>query len=285
MRMRWPIVLAVLGLACGGGPPRASAPAASRPTAPPPSAARAEVEAKVGLALPARGVYVVTNGMVGGTFRAVVDLDAGTLDFYASDEARAWRVALGADDLRALAGLADGVWRDGSSTPIGPGTEYYEVVALVDGDRATYLEAGDGFREDPPSRLVQKVQSLGLSTRPPPPASADEAIASFRAVWRLVVMANVPGGEQELIGLIDEEIRAGRGRWEATRGSCRAQHDRVAAGSSHHPPLVFFGLLERMDRDGECWAVLYDGGMKRVVEGFLAAGDGRVLVVWRVPEG
>jgi hypothetical protein len=49
--------------------------------------------------------------------------------------------------------------------------------------------------------------------------------------------------------------------------------------------FVVYGDLAALDRDGDCWRVMYEGGMKLEAIGYLDPAAGRLLLVWRVPEG
>jgi hypothetical protein len=134
----------------------------------------------------------------------------------------------------------------------------------------------------------------GTMTGPPVGiASAEQAIAKFSADWSVLVMPNIPEEGRRVVAGIDEAMRHDpSSKMSAEPSTCRqakAQLERSEALYNNdwgtHIDFVFYGVLADLDRDGDCWAVTFAGGTKADAEAYYEASTGKLLVVWRIPEG
>ncbi len=116
-------------------------------------------------------------------------------------------------------------------------------------------------------------------------AGEDQAIAAFRSEWVRFVR---PALDTPLEHAIDERLEAADaiGLFHANAHGCAEGLARVRDLDSTGRKFVVhgdIGVLAR-HRDERCWSVLFLGGMKLTVEGWLD-DHGRLLLVWRLPEG
>jgi hypothetical protein len=115
----------------------------------------------------------------------------------------------------------------------------------------------------------------------------EQAIARFREAWTRDVVPNVRIEESGPTHAIDSAMQADPTKLRAQfiaecpkAGTIVAQ---ASFGSGHD--FVIYGTLAALDRDGGCWEVTYEGGMKLEVAGYLDPQSGALLMVWRIPEG
>lgn len=119
-------------------------------------------------------------------------------------------------------------------------------------------------------------------------ALADDAAAidAFRKAWRVSVVPNVSPKEREMTAAIDGAMQRDPDKLVAKLASCRESAAIVRrTNADTHYDFVLFGTLADLDRDGDCWDVMYQGGMKLEVAGYLDPVSGKLLLVWRIPEG
>ena len=114
----------------------------------------------------------------------------------------------------------------------------------------------------------------------------EDALAAFLSAWNLSVLPHVRENERGALQAIDRAMRDAPEKLTARREPCReskALVERMNRETSYD--FVVFGALADLDRDGDCWRVMYEGGMDAEAIGYLDPMTGRLLVVWRVPEG
>jgi hypothetical protein len=113
----------------------------------------------------------------------------------------------------------------------------------------------------------------------------NQAIAAFRAEWVRFVR---PAIDTPLERAIDERLEAADaiGLFHANAHGCAEGIARVRDLDSTGRKFVVHGDIGALarQRDEQCWSVLFLGGMKLTVEGWLDE-YGRLLLVWRLPEG
>ncbi|MBI5486948.1 MAG: hypothetical protein HY905_06420 [Deltaproteobacteria bacterium] len=117
-------------------------------------------------------------------------------------------------------------------------------------------------------------------------ATPEDALAAFLSAWNLSVLPRVRESERGALQAIDRAMREAPEKLTARREPCReakALVERINRETSHD--FVVYGTLGDLNRDGDCWRVMYEGGMDAEAIGYLDPVSGRLLVVWRVPEG
>jgi hypothetical protein len=117
-------------------------------------------------------------------------------------------------------------------------------------------------------------------------ATPDQALAAFLSAWNLSVLPGLPERERPSFEAIDRAMREAPEKLSAKTEPCRESRavvERINRETSFD--FVVFGDLAALDRDGDCWRVMYEGGMKLEAIGYLDPAAGRLLLVWRVPEG
>lgn len=116
--------------------------------------------------------------------------------------------------------------------------------------------------------------------------TAAQAIDAFRVTWTAAVVPNVPAKERAMTEAIDATMKAAPDKFTARLASCREGHEVVQRTITQTQyDFVIHGQLADLDRDGACWHVMYAGGMKQEVLGYVDPGTGKLLLVWRIPEG
>ncbi|HEX6811565.1 MAG TPA: hypothetical protein VF384_08075 [Planctomycetota bacterium] len=135
---------------------------------------------------------------------------------------------------------------------------------------------------------VKKTESLSESgtMSGPQPIDAARAVELFRVAWGEKVLPAVPEKERESAAYMYSLMQKEPDKLVARPESCRA----CAAHVRELEALTkgnygLYGTLDALDRDGDCWAVMYQGGMKREIEGYLTPDTGELLYVRRTPEG
>ncbi len=118
--------------------------------------------------------------------------------------------------------------------------------------------------------------------------TADQAIDALIAAWDREVRPTIPGHRDPLIATIDASMHeaGARARYHAERRPCRAAAATMAdlIARSHYD-FVLHGSMATAQAHGDCWAVDYVCCMKGDAGALIAPEDGRLLVVWRIPEG
>ena len=117
-------------------------------------------------------------------------------------------------------------------------------------------------------------------------ATPDDALAAFLSAWNLSVLPNLRESERESFAAIDQAMRDAPEKLAATTEPCRESRalvERINREADYD--FVVYGTLADLDRDGDCWRVMYQGGMDLEAIGYLDPATGRLLLVWRVPEG
>ncbi|HEU0031503.1 MAG TPA: hypothetical protein VFQ53_12780 [Kofleriaceae bacterium] len=121
------------------------------------------------------------------------------------------------------------------------------------------------------------------SSKPVPLSHDDVAIRAFQTAWERDVRPRIASPE---VRRIDERMQTtdALGRYYAELHPCRDGIARLRQASllGHSP--VFYGTPDALLGRDKCWSVLFLGGMKQDVEGWLD-DRGRLLVAWRIPEG
>jgi hypothetical protein len=117
-------------------------------------------------------------------------------------------------------------------------------------------------------------------------ATPQDALAAFLSAWNLSVLPHVRENERGAMQVIDRAMRGRPERLTARREPCREGKDLVERTNREcEYDFVVYGALAELDREGECWRVMYEGGMEAEAIGYLDPAGGRLLLVWRVPEG
>jgi len=117
-------------------------------------------------------------------------------------------------------------------------------------------------------------------------SNPDQALAAFLSAWNLSVLPGLRESERPSFEAIDRAMREAPEKLTAKTEPCRearAVVERINREASFD--FVAYGDLAALDRDGECWRVMYEGGMKLEAIGYLDPATGRLLLVWRIPEG
>jgi hypothetical protein len=117
-------------------------------------------------------------------------------------------------------------------------------------------------------------------------ASPGDAQAAFLSAWNLSVLPNLRENEREPFAAIDQAMRDAPEKLTAKIEPCRESRTLVERINREvRYDFVVYGTLADLDRDGDCWRVMYEGGMNLEAIGYLDPATGRLLLVWRVPEG
>jgi len=117
-------------------------------------------------------------------------------------------------------------------------------------------------------------------------ATAGDARAAFLSAWNLSVLPNLRESERESFAAIAQAMRDAPEKLTEKIEPCRESRgivERISRECNYD--FVVYGTLADLDRDGDCWRVMYEGGMDLEAIGYLDPATGRLLLVWRVPEG
>lgn len=149
----------------GGSGPVVAFSKAHRPTTP-----RSKLPAAVRPLLPRRGIYAAGGGLTSGAWRVVVDLDSRQL-FAGSNPRRSApsfgpmprhkKIKLRFEDAVKIVRIADRVWRAKHPMPGRPIADYDEIIILVDGDEAFFLQGFGPIRSPEGKAFIKKLQSYG----------------------------------------------------------------------------------------------------------------------------
>jgi len=130
--------------------------------------ARAELPEAIRPLLPAQGIYAAGGGLTSSGWRVVLSLDgslygglakgAGKPSFGPMDEEH--RREVGGRELAAVFALADRVWREKREPSLSPTADYDEVVAIVDGDDAFFLQGFGPIRGGAAAELIERLRKL-----------------------------------------------------------------------------------------------------------------------------
>jgi len=112
--------------------------------------------------------------------------------------------------------------------------------------------------------------------------SQKEALDVFKQLWHAEMMkpGGPPGAAQ-----VDGLVRSGTP--QVKRIPLRDYRAFVAdrIGTREPNAAILLGSLRALDRDGACWEIHYDGMLGGGLDACVDAADGRVLFIWRTPEG
>jgi hypothetical protein len=110
--------------------------------------------------------------------------------------------------------------------------------------------------------------------------SDEAAIAAFEAAWEHDVRPTIT---DPFVHQIDNRMQTADalGLYHAESHQCREGIDRVRELGAN---LVVHGSPQALLGRDRCWSVLFLGGMKLDVEGWLDT-HGHLLIAWRIPEG
>jgi hypothetical protein len=130
--------------------------------------ARSQLPAAIQPLLPRRGIYAAGGGLVSSAWRVVLTLEGELTAGRApgsnapstgklTDERS--RMVAGAD-LAAIFALADRVWREKRGPNLSPTADYDEIIAIVDGDEAYFLEGFGPIRGGAAAELIARLREL-----------------------------------------------------------------------------------------------------------------------------
>jgi hypothetical protein len=117
--------------------------------------------------------------------------------------------------------------------------------------------------------------------------SARGAIAALRGVWDDSVRAEVASHPPPFpVDLAELSRRLHSGDATATRGACKAWHDRIVdtigPGSDDH---ALFGHVANLAHHDSCWMVSVPLGVFHELWSYLDAESGELLLMWITIEG
>jgi hypothetical protein len=131
---------------------------------------RAQLPKAIQPLLPKHGIYAAGGGLTSSAWRVVVDADAASVR--AGTSAKSNAPSTGAldtqasftvprGDLASLMALAETAWREPAPTaPPSPTADYDEVLIVVDGDDAFYLDGYGPIRRDAAAAVIKAVRAL-----------------------------------------------------------------------------------------------------------------------------
>ncbi|HEX4449556.1 MAG TPA: IPT/TIG domain-containing protein [Kofleriaceae bacterium] len=132
---------------------------------------RAKLPSVIQPLLPKHGIYAAGGGLTSTRWRVVVDADAATVhagtsaksnapSYGALDKQSTLRIARA--DLASLMTLAEAAWREPPpSAPPSPTADYDEILIVVDGDDAFYLDGFGPIRRDAGAAVIKAVRASG----------------------------------------------------------------------------------------------------------------------------
>jgi hypothetical protein len=129
---------------------------------------RAELPEAIQSLLPRQGIYAAGGGLTSSAWRVVLDLDgelyggsakgANKPSFGAMDEEQRRRIS--GRELASVIALADEVWREKREPNLSPIADYDEIVAIVDGDEAFFLQGYGPIRGGAAAELIERLRGL-----------------------------------------------------------------------------------------------------------------------------
>jgi len=113
-----------------------------------------------------------------------------------------------------------------------------------------------------------------------PASTAAEVVAAFRRFWRAELMK--PGGPR---GAAEADALVSNQSPSVKRVALRAHRALVRNRLGTRDAAILYGAARALDRDGDGWELIWDGLLGPGLAACVDASDGRVLLVWRTPEG
>jgi len=118
--------------------------------------------------LPQRGFYAAGGGMVSSAWRVVVDRDQKTI--YAGTAAGPNAASFGKMDTEAtkplsqrndvhLTELAEAAWREPAQPPSSPTADYDEILIVVDGEAAFFLQGFGPIRQPAAAKAIEELRA------------------------------------------------------------------------------------------------------------------------------
>jgi hypothetical protein len=132
---------------------------------------RAQLPKLIQPLLPKHGIYAAGGGLTSSAWRVVVDADAASVragtsakpnapSYGALDKQASLPIARA--DVAGLMALGEAAWREPPpSTPPSPTADYDEILIVVDGDDAFYLEGYGPIRRDAGAAVIKAVRVAG----------------------------------------------------------------------------------------------------------------------------
>ncbi len=132
---------------------------------------RAQLPKVIQALLPKHGIYAAGGGLTSTPWRVVVDADAAMVHAGTSAKSNApsygpldkqASLPIARADLASVMALGEAAWREPPpSTPPSPTADYDEILIVVDGDDAFYLEGFGPIRRDAASAVIKAVRAAG----------------------------------------------------------------------------------------------------------------------------
>jgi hypothetical protein len=129
---------------------------------------RADLPEAIRPLLPERGIYAAGGGLTSSGWRIALSID-GSLEggrakgankpsFGEMDDKVSKKI--GGRDLAAVFALADEVWREKREPNLSPTADYDEIIAIVDGDEAFFLQGYGPIRGGSAADLIERLRAL-----------------------------------------------------------------------------------------------------------------------------
>jgi len=117
-------------------------------------------------------------------------------------------------------------------------------------------------------------------------AGEDDAIEAFQAAWRRDVRPTIAERGDAYLRRIDDQMQAADalGLYHAEAKPCAEGVRLIEELERGGHSFVVHGTVAALRHRDRCWAVMFLGGMKRDVHGWLDP-SGELIVAWRIPEG
>jgi IPT/TIG domain len=132
---------------------------------------RAQLPKVIQPLLPKHGIYAAGGGLTSTPWRVVVDADAAIVRAGTSAKSNApsygpldkqASVPIARADLASLIALGEAAWREPPpTTPPSPTADYDEILIVVDGDDAFYLDGFGPIRRDAAAAVIKAVRAAG----------------------------------------------------------------------------------------------------------------------------
>jgi hypothetical protein len=132
---------------------------------------RAQLPKAIQPLLPKHGIYAAGGGLMSSPWRVVVDADAAVVRAGTSAKSNApsygaldkqTSFAIARTDLASLMALGEAAWREPPpTTPPSPTADYDEILIVVDGDDAFYLEGFGPIRRDAAAAVIKVARAAG----------------------------------------------------------------------------------------------------------------------------
>ncbi len=164
------VVLGCLVVACADPPKRPAEPPPHQPTqADRRLTPRDQLPKPIQPLLPRRGIYAAGGGLVSSAWRIVVDRDAKTIyrgtaagpnaPSFGKMDGEATKDLSPANDTH-LTELAEAAWREPpSAAPPRPTADYDEILIVVDGNDAFFLEGFGPIRQPAAAKAIEELRA------------------------------------------------------------------------------------------------------------------------------